>query len=82
MERIAIGEVSLEVLMAGEGPPLLFLHGGDYFLQTFGGHRYVNFRNQQRVQMLGPAFRQPDRSRRNCSSQRLRVRGQRRIEPS
>src|SRR5713101_5989020 len=34
MERIAIGEISLEVLMAGEGPPLLFLHGGDYFLQN------------------------------------------------
>jgi pimeloyl-ACP methyl ester carboxylesterase len=34
MERIAVGEVSLEVLMAGEGPPLLFLHGGDYFLQN------------------------------------------------
>ncbi len=34
MERIAIGEVSLEVLMAGEGPPLLFLHGGDYFQQN------------------------------------------------
>ena len=36
MERIAIGEVSLEVLMAGEGPPLLFLHGGDYFVQNRG----------------------------------------------
>jgi pimeloyl-ACP methyl ester carboxylesterase len=33
MERIQIGEVSLELLMAGEGPALLFLHGGDYFLQ-------------------------------------------------
>jgi pimeloyl-ACP methyl ester carboxylesterase len=36
MERIQIGEVSLEVLTAGEGPPLLFLHGGDYFLQNRG----------------------------------------------
>lgn len=34
MERIEIGEVSLEMLMAGEGPPLLFLHGGDYFPQN------------------------------------------------
>jgi pimeloyl-ACP methyl ester carboxylesterase len=34
MERIQIGEVSLEVLTAGEGPPLLFLHGGDYFAQN------------------------------------------------
>jgi len=33
MERIQIGDVSLEMLMAGAGPPLLFLHGGDYFAQ-------------------------------------------------
>ena len=33
MERLQIGEVSLELLMAGNGPPLLFLHGGDYFAQ-------------------------------------------------
>jgi pimeloyl-ACP methyl ester carboxylesterase len=33
MERIEIAGVSLEVLRQGEGPPLLFLHGGDYFVQ-------------------------------------------------
>src|SRR5947209_19662233 len=33
MERLQIGEVSLELLTAGEGPPLLFLHGGAYFAQ-------------------------------------------------
>lgn len=33
MERVQIGEVSLELLTAGDGPPLLFLHGGDYFTQ-------------------------------------------------
>jgi pimeloyl-ACP methyl ester carboxylesterase len=33
MERLQIGEVSLELLTAGDGPPLLFLHGGDYFAQ-------------------------------------------------
>jgi pimeloyl-ACP methyl ester carboxylesterase len=33
MERIQIGEVSIELLTAGDGPPLLFLHGGDYFAQ-------------------------------------------------
>ena len=33
MERMQINEVSLELLRAGEGPPLLFLHGGDYFAQ-------------------------------------------------
>src|SRR5262245_13505544 len=33
MERIQIGNVSLEVLIAGDGPPLLFLHGGGYFAQ-------------------------------------------------
>jgi pimeloyl-ACP methyl ester carboxylesterase len=36
MERIEVGTVSLEALTAGEGPPLLFLHGGDYFLQNRG----------------------------------------------
>ena len=29
MERIDIGEVALEAWIAGDGPPLLFLHGGD-----------------------------------------------------
>jgi pimeloyl-ACP methyl ester carboxylesterase len=33
MERLQIGEVSLELLTAGDGPLLLFLHGGDYFAQ-------------------------------------------------
>lgn len=33
MERIQIGEVLIELLTAGDGPPLLFLHGGDYFAQ-------------------------------------------------
>src|SRR6202040_955366 len=33
MERIQINELSLELLTAGDGPPLLFLHGGDYFAQ-------------------------------------------------
>lgn len=36
MARIDIAEVSLEVSLAGEGPPLLFLHGGDYFAQNQG----------------------------------------------
>ena len=34
MQRIDIDEVSLEVSISGEGPPLLFLHGGDYFGQN------------------------------------------------
>src|SRR5438132_377753 len=34
MQRIDIGEVSLEVSIAGDGRPLLFLHGGDYFAQN------------------------------------------------
>ena len=34
MQRFDIGEVSLEVSIAGRGPPLLFLHGGDYFAQN------------------------------------------------
>jgi pimeloyl-ACP methyl ester carboxylesterase len=31
MARIEIGEFALEAVAAGNGPPLLFLHGGDYF---------------------------------------------------
>ena len=34
MQRIDIGEVLLEVSIAGDGRPLLFLHGGDYFAQN------------------------------------------------
>jgi pimeloyl-ACP methyl ester carboxylesterase len=34
MQRIDIDEVSLELSIAGEGRPLLFLHGGDYFAQN------------------------------------------------
>src|ERR1700756_4205742 len=34
MARIGVGGVSLEVSLAGEGRPLLFLHGGDYFAQN------------------------------------------------
>jgi pimeloyl-ACP methyl ester carboxylesterase len=33
MEHIQIGEVPIELLTAGDGPPLLFLHGGDYFAE-------------------------------------------------
>jgi pimeloyl-ACP methyl ester carboxylesterase len=33
MERIDIGETTIEALIAGNGPPLLFLHGIDYFAQ-------------------------------------------------
>jgi pimeloyl-ACP methyl ester carboxylesterase len=34
MTRIEIGGVSLEAFVAGEGSPLLFLHGGDYVRQN------------------------------------------------
>ncbi len=34
MERIEIAGISLEALIAGTGPPLLFLHGGDYVAQN------------------------------------------------
>jgi pimeloyl-ACP methyl ester carboxylesterase len=33
MERIDIGGASVEMLIQGEGRPLLFLHGIDYFVQ-------------------------------------------------
>ena len=36
MGVIQIGDVRLEVSMAGTGRPLLFLHGGDYFAQNRG----------------------------------------------
>jgi len=36
MERIEIGKISLEALTGGEGLPLLFRHGGDFFLQNRG----------------------------------------------
>lgn len=34
MERIDLGGVAVEVEIAGAGPPLLFLHGGDYIAQN------------------------------------------------
>jgi pimeloyl-ACP methyl ester carboxylesterase len=50
MERMKIGEVSLEVLTAGDGPPLLFLHGGDYFAQ----HRDFFERLARRWRLMVP----------------------------
>jgi pimeloyl-ACP methyl ester carboxylesterase len=50
MERIRIGDASLEVWMAGDGPPLLFLHGGDYFAQ----HREFLDRLAQRWRVIAP----------------------------
>lgn len=50
MERIQIGGVSLEVLIAGDGPPLLFLHGGDYFAQ----HREFFDRLARRWRVVAP----------------------------
>jgi pimeloyl-ACP methyl ester carboxylesterase len=34
MERIEISGISVETVIAGTGPPLLFLHGGDYVAQN------------------------------------------------
>ena len=34
MERIEVNGISLETLILGSGPPLLFLHGGDYVAQN------------------------------------------------
>src|SRR5438067_8975590 len=34
MERIEIAGISVEALIVGAGPPLLFLHGGDYVAQN------------------------------------------------
>ena len=34
MEHIDLGGVAVETLIVGNGPPLLFLHGGDYVAQN------------------------------------------------
>jgi len=34
MERIEVGGIAVETEIAGSGPPLLFLHGGDYVAQN------------------------------------------------
>ncbi len=34
MERIDLGGIAVETAIAGTGPPLLFLHGGDYVAQN------------------------------------------------
>jgi pimeloyl-ACP methyl ester carboxylesterase len=34
MERIGVAGIALETELAGSGPPLLFLHGGDYVAQN------------------------------------------------
>jgi pimeloyl-ACP methyl ester carboxylesterase len=34
MERIDVSGISVEARVSGAGPPLLFLHGGDYFAQN------------------------------------------------
>lgn len=34
MERIELGGIAVDIEIAGSGPPLLFLHGGDYVAQN------------------------------------------------
>ena len=34
MECIELGGIAVETVIAGAGPPLLFLHGGDYVAQN------------------------------------------------
>ena len=50
MERIELGGIALETLIAGAGPPLLFLHGGDYFAQN----RPFLDRLSQRFRVVAP----------------------------
>jgi pimeloyl-ACP methyl ester carboxylesterase len=50
MERIDIGETSLEMLVQGDGPPLLFLHGIDYFAE----HKPVLDRLAQKFRVVAP----------------------------
>ena len=50
MERIEIAGISVEALVAGAGPPLLFLHGGDYVAQN----RPFLDRLAQRFRVIAP----------------------------
>ncbi|HEX3536903.1 MAG TPA: alpha/beta hydrolase [Stellaceae bacterium] len=50
MERIEVGGISLEAWVGGSGPPLLFLHGGDYWLQN----RACLDRLTQRFRVVAP----------------------------
>jgi pimeloyl-ACP methyl ester carboxylesterase len=50
MHRTEIGDISLETLTAGDGRPLLFLHGGDYFAQ----HRDFFERLARRWRVIAP----------------------------
>ena len=50
MTRIEIGEVAIEAFTAGNGPPLLFLHGGDYVAQN----RPFLDRLAQRFRVIAP----------------------------
>jgi pimeloyl-ACP methyl ester carboxylesterase len=50
MERIEISGISVETVIAGTGPPLLFLHGGDYVAQN----RAFLDRLAQRFRVVAP----------------------------
>jgi pimeloyl-ACP methyl ester carboxylesterase len=50
MERIEINGISVETVIAGTGPPLLFLHGGDYVAQN----RALLDRLAQRFRVVAP----------------------------
>jgi pimeloyl-ACP methyl ester carboxylesterase len=50
MERIEINGISVETVIAGTGPPLLFLHGGDYVAQN----RAFLDRLAQRFRVVAP----------------------------
>src|ERR1700704_6748523 len=50
MERIEIAGISVEALIVGAGPPLLFLHGGDYVAQN----RAFLDRLAQRFRVVAP----------------------------
>ena len=52
MERIEINGISIEALIAGTGPPLLFLHGGDYVAQN----RAFLDRLAQRFHVVAPSY--------------------------
>src|SRR5258706_10825787 len=50
MEHIDLGGIAVETLIVGSGPPLLFLHGGDYVAQN----RPFLDRLAQRFRVIAP----------------------------
>ena len=69
MERIDIAGIAIETEIAGSGPPLLFLHGGDYVAQNraFLDRLAQRFRSSRRA-IRGSAIRRAPRGSAACTT--------------